>query len=391
MRFYRRSLLASSIAGVAGLAAACGGAPSGGGSGAAALVYGSDGEITTLGVDGKGRRQLTKSATGSLARDPAWTPDGARIAYAFTPPLPAVRGPGGLLPLPVTDVYTMNADGSDQKVLVAHDAPGVGIESPVWAPDGKSLFVTYTALLVESNIVRDQTVEIARVTPGGARQTLIPNAITAALSPDGKRLAFVSVGVDGQQLAIADVDGQNQKVLVPFGRMDGVASPRFSPDGRQVVFSAVAPMSPVLVPTTPPSRAAASSASPAASQAAPTASAARPSTPAGRASNASGSSGSSGFDALAFGRRLLRTAGLLPAAAHAHGLPMDVFAIAAEGGTPKRLTQLGEDSPSAVFSPDGKRIAILSGGGIYVMDADGSNLASIDQRGGHGGIDWRRA
>jgi Tol biopolymer transport system component len=88
---------------------------------------------------------------------------------------------------------------------------------------------------------------------------------------------------------------------------------------------------------------------------------------------------------------LLRTAGLLPAAAHAHGLPMDVFAIAAEGGTPKRLTQLGEDSPSAVFSPDGKRIAILSGGGIYVMDADGSNLASIDQRGGHGGIDWRRA
>ena len=56
----------------------------------------------------------------------------------------------------------------------------------------------------------------------------------------------------------------------------------------------------------------------------------------------------------------------------------------------RRLTQLGEDSPVTAWSPDGKRIAILAGGGIYVMNADGSDFQNVDQHGGHGAIDWRR-
>ena len=75
----------------------------------------------------------------------------------------------------------------------------------------------------------------------------------------------------------------------------------------------------------------------------------------------------------------------------AHGLPMDLFLIDAGGGAPRRLTQLGEDNPAAVWAPDGRRLAILSGGGLYVLNADGSDVRAIDQRGGHGTIDWRRA
>jgi Tol biopolymer transport system component len=70
---------------------------------------------------------------------------------------------------------------------------------------------------------------------------------------------------------------------------------------------------------------------------------------------------------------------------------MDLFVVDVEGGTPRRLTELGEDNPAAVWSPDGQRIAILAGGGIYLMNADGSGLAGIDQRGGHGTIDWKHA
>jgi TolB protein len=140
---------------------------------------------------------------------------------------------------------------------------------------------------------------------------------------------------------VCDADGKDARPLVPTGQLEGLAAPRFSPDGRRIVFSAVAPMAPVPTTTPVPGR-----------------------------------------------RPLAGPAG--PGRALAHGLPMDLFLIDAGGGAPRRLTQLGEDNPAAVWAPDGQRLAILSGGGLYVLNADGSDLRAIDQRGGHGTIDWRR-
>jgi Tol biopolymer transport system component len=364
----RREVLAGLTALGATALAAC--APFGlGPSGATAplLVFGSNGSIVSLGVDGRGRRQLTKTVAGAQSRDPCWAADGKRIAYAQTPPLPTVRGPGGLVALPVTDIRVMNADGSDDRILVPHPAPGVGFETPIWAPDGASFFVTYTELVMESSSVKDQLVEVARVpVGGGARQTLFPGALFPTVSRDGRRIAFVADLPQGQALMIADADGKNARTLVPAGQLDGLAAPRLSPDARQVAFSAVAPMAPVPTPTSIPGR----------------------STPAGT------SRSTSGVPAAASGPGGLLT-GLLgwlrPKVAMAHGLPMDVFVIDADGANLKRLTQLGEDNPAAVWSPDGKQLAILAGGGVYRMAADGSDFASVDENGGHGNVDWQPA
>ena len=164
-----------------GYLAACGGtAPSAGAPGGTngLLAFGSQGNIFTMTLDGKTRRQVTKIPGGALARDPVWSPDGTHLLYAYSPPLPAVRGPGGLLPLPVTDLHLVQPDGSNDKPMLEHDAPGAGYESPVWSPDAKSVYVTYTALVMESNIVKDQTVEVARVPiGGGSRTTIAPNAM----------------------------------------------------------------------------------------------------------------------------------------------------------------------------------------------------------------------
>ena len=70
---------------------------------------------------------------------------------------------------------------------------------------------------------------------------------------------------------------------------------------------------------------------------------------------------------------------------------MDVFVVDADGANLKRLTQLGEDNPAAVWSPDGTQLAILAGGGVYRMAADGSDFTSLDENGGHGNVDWQPA
>lgn len=81
---------------------------------------------------------------------------------------------------------------------------------------------------------------------------------------------------------------------------------------------------------------------------------------------------------------------LRPATAYAHGLPMDLYLVDAEGGEPKRLTRLGLDSPAAAWAPDGKRVAFVCGGGIYLLSLGGT-ARPIAQQGGHSFMDWRPA
>ena len=80
-----------------------------------AEIDGDDG-IFTVGGDGHG---LTYLSTESGGRRPAWSPDGARLAYELD-----------------GDIWVMNADGANPKQLT-HEP--VEEEYPLWSPDGQRI------------------------------------------------------------------------------------------------------------------------------------------------------------------------------------------------------------------------------------------------------------
>lgn len=77
--------------------------------------------------------------------------------------------------------------------------------------------------------------ELYRLTDAGAR-ALLPgrNASALALSPDGRRLAFVSSSGGNPDLYVLDMEGGALQRLTDSPGADG--GPAWSPDGRQLVF-----------------------------------------------------------------------------------------------------------------------------------------------------------
>jgi tricorn protease-like protein len=74
--------------------------------------------------------------------------------------------------------------------------------------------------------------------------------------------------------------------------------------------------------------------------------------------------------------------------AEAHGAPWDLWLVNVDGTGLRRLPHMREDTPMAVFAPDGRQIVMIGAGGIYLIDADGQHPRLIDPLGDHGGLDW---
>jgi WD40-like Beta Propeller Repeat len=55
----------------------------------------------------------------------------------------------------------------------------------------------------------------------------------------------------------------------------------------------------------------------------------------------------------------------------------EIYSVPAAGGTPARLTHNQKDDGQAAYSPDGTQIAYHRNGGLWIMDADGSNAHEV--------------
>ena len=124
------------------------------------------------------------------------------------------------------------------RVPIAGGAPellaggGRKMKHPTASRDGR--VVAYEAWNYDMNLWRlslgPSAAEGARVAPASDEWTFEPQ-----LSPDGRRLAFVSTRSGTYELWVCDRDGASPSRLTSFGG-PYVGAPRWSPDGRQVVF-----------------------------------------------------------------------------------------------------------------------------------------------------------
>jgi Tol biopolymer transport system component len=160
-------------------------------------------EIYAIDVATHKQVSLTKGAGGT---DPAWSPDGTRIAFS------SYRDENH-------EIYTMASDGSHVQRLTYTD----GAEAePAWSPDGKQ--IAYAANLIYAEVgcgfiptgrpsqIGAQPSSIYIMEADGTNQTSLDvtgGGYDPTWSPDGSSLAFVHSRKTDTQIYVTDARGMS--------------------------------------------------------------------------------------------------------------------------------------------------------------------------------------
>ena len=173
-----------------------------------------DEEIYVALANGTGVRRLTRSPGPDLS--PAWSTDGRRLAWSRS-----------------AEIWTMRADGSRQRRVVARTKRWHEHHSPTW--HGRT--IVYSSNRAGFFNPELYAVPAERLTFTKGADGVLGDDGMPDFSPDGRRIVFTSNRDRQAEIYVMNRDGSGQRRLTHRPRDDFM--PRFSRDGGRIAFTSL--------------------------------------------------------------------------------------------------------------------------------------------------------
>jgi hypothetical protein len=304
------------------LAATCGFVTSSDGCINARFLVASPGGLQCVDAGGKVVAKLVRLPALAAPALAARQESSGRVFFTLTSVVDPKTGFG-------SDLMSVAADGSDLRVVFAHESDNVFYDSPSLDRSGSTLYFHRAEKIVRNGayIRTDSMIERLDLA-SGQRMIVVRDAADPTISPDGTLLVYVRL-VDGrgESLWAVDAAGMNARNLLPGHTFAQVQTPRFGPDDERIAFSAAGHVAP--------------------------------------------------------------TSAGLPRFAHL-GIPSELFVVRADGSGLRSIAKTADDVIPG-WSPDGASIVFISTGDLLVTQvASGSTRTVASLQFPNGDVIWLR-